>query len=94
MATKIKDKVEISSNHNLDIKCFKCLGSRHIVSRCPNKRVIIMREHEGIESKSEKFKEDEMSPLEHCSYVKYLVDREALVIMIILNVQIEEDNIE
>jgi hypothetical protein len=53
-----------------------------------------MREHEGIESKSEKFKEDEMSPLEHCSYVKYLVDREALVIMIILNVQIEEDNIE
>ena len=42
-----------------------------------------MREHEGIKSKSEKFKEDEMSPLEHCSYVKYLVDREALVIIVV-----------
>jgi hypothetical protein len=47
------------------------------------------QEHEGIESKSEKFKKDEMSPLE-----KYLVDREALVIMITLNVQIEENNVE
>lgn len=53
-----------------------------------------MKEHKGIKSKSEKFKEDEMSPLEHCSYVKYLVDREALVIMITLNIQIEEDNVE
>jgi hypothetical protein len=45
-----------------------------------------MREHEGIKSKSEKFKEDEMSPLKHCSYVKYVVDREVLVIMITLNI--------
>jgi len=45
-----------------------------------------MREHEGIKSKSEKFKEDEMSPLKHYSYVKYVVDREVLVIMITLNI--------
>jgi len=31
-ATKIKDKVEIPSNNNYDIKCFMCLGSGYITS--------------------------------------------------------------
>ena len=38
-----------------------------------------MREHEVIESKSNKSKEDEMPPLEDCSDDEYLVDEEALV---------------
>jgi hypothetical protein len=47
------------------------LRSRHIASQCPNKRIIVIREHEDIESESDKSKEDEMPPLEDCSDVIY-----------------------
>nr|KYP71563.1 hypothetical protein KK1_010827 [Cajanus cajan] len=29
-----------------DIKCFKCLGRRHIASQCPTKKTIILRGHD------------------------------------------------
>jgi hypothetical protein len=40
---------------------------------------MVIREHEVIESKSDKSKEDEMPPLEDCSGDEYPVDGEALV---------------
>lgn len=44
-----------------------------------------MREHEYIESKSAKSKED-MPPLKNCIDVEYSIDWEVLVISITLNV--------
>jgi len=88
-ATKTKGKAKIPSNRNCDIKCFRCLVSEHIASQCPNKKIMVIREHGDIESESDKFKEDEMPPLEDCSNIEYLVDREALMIWRTLNVQIK-----
>ena len=65
------------------------MGSEHIASQCLNKKIMVMREHRDIESKSDKFKENEMPPLEDCSNIEYLVDREALMIWRTLNVQIK-----
>jgi hypothetical protein len=70
-SNKIKGKFEILSNYNHDIKCFRCLRSGHLASQCPNKRIIVIKEHEDIESESDKSKEDEMPPLEDCSDVIY-----------------------
>jgi hypothetical protein len=62
-ATNIQGKVKTLINHNCGIKCF---GDWHIALQCPNKIVMIMRENEESEFKSEKF--------------QYLVDRELLMI--------------
>jgi hypothetical protein len=76
-ATNIQGKVKTSINHNCGIKCF---GNRHIALQCPNKMVMIMREHGESEFKSDKF--------------KYLVDRELLVIRRSLNVHIKVNIME
>ncbi|RDY12435.1 hypothetical protein CR513_02776, partial [Mucuna pruriens] len=34
------------------IKCFQCLGKGHIVSQCPNRRTMVLRENGEMESKS------------------------------------------
>ena len=46
-----------------EIKCFKCQGRGHIASQCPNKRVMVIRENDEIESEDEAALED-MPPLE------------------------------
>jgi hypothetical protein len=56
-----------------------CLRSGYITSQNANKKIMVIREHEVIESKSDKSKEDEMPPLEDCSGDEYPVDGEALV---------------
>uniref|UniRef100_A0A2N9GLL5 Reverse transcriptase n=1 Tax=Fagus sylvatica TaxID=28930 RepID=A0A2N9GLL5_FAGSY len=43
--TSNKPKIESQPSQNRDIKCFKCLGSGHIASQCPNRRVMIMRDN-------------------------------------------------
>ena len=78
-STKIKDKVEILYNHNSDIKCFICLGYGYITSQNANEMIMVIREHEVIEFKSDKSKEDGMPPLEDCGDDEYLVDEQALV---------------
>jgi len=62
------------------------LTSEHVVLQYPNKRIMVMREHEDIEFKSDKFKEDEMPPHEDYNDVEYLIDRKTLVIRRTLNV--------
>lgn len=54
-SSKNKSKVKSQPQKNQDIKCFKLLGSRHIASQCPNKRVIVMQDSTEVvnESKSD-----------------------------------------
>jgi hypothetical protein len=51
--SKNKPKVDVQPSRNRDIKCFKCLGSGHIMSQCPNKRMMIMRDNEEVMTDSE-----------------------------------------
>jgi hypothetical protein len=63
-ATKDKEAAQASfknSNGNSnstttsrEIKCFKCLGKRHFVSQCPNKRVITAKENGEVVFKSDR----------------------------------------
>lgn len=64
-----KGKVEISSNYNYNIKCFKCMESRHIASQCLNKSIMVMREYREIESKNDKFEEHKLPPLKDYSHI-------------------------
>jgi hypothetical protein len=41
---------------------------------------MVMREHEEIESESDKFQEDEMPLFQNYNDIEYLVDEETLVI--------------
>jgi hypothetical protein len=51
--TSNKPKVESQPSRNRDIKCFKCLGSGHIASQCPNRRVMIMRDNGEVMTESD-----------------------------------------
>uniref|UniRef100_A0A2N9J984 CCHC-type domain-containing protein n=1 Tax=Fagus sylvatica TaxID=28930 RepID=A0A2N9J984_FAGSY len=51
--TSNKPKVESQPSRNRDIKCFKCLGSGHIASQCPNRRVMIMHDNGEVMTESE-----------------------------------------
>ncbi|KAG2411249.1 hypothetical protein I3760_Q017500 [Carya illinoinensis] len=51
--TSNKPKLASQPSRNRDIKCFKCLGSGHIASQCPNKRVMIMRDNGEVMTASE-----------------------------------------
>jgi len=89
---KGKGKAETQSFRNRDIKCFKCLGSGHISSQCPNKRVMVLRDN-IVESESEGDKS--MAETEE-SYdeVEYAVEGKALVSRRVLNSQVKEDDME
>jgi hypothetical protein len=50
---KNKPKVDFQPSRNRDIKCFKCLGLRHIASQCPNKRVMVMRDNGEVMTDSD-----------------------------------------
>jgi hypothetical protein len=45
-----------------------------------------------LKPKCDKYKEDEMPPLENYSDVEYLVDKEVLVIRKLFNIQIKKDD--
>jgi hypothetical protein len=51
--SKNKPKVDFQPSRNRDIKCFKCLGSGHIASQCPNKRVMVMQDNGEVMTDSE-----------------------------------------
>ena len=93
---KNNGKTDSQPNHNRDIKCLKCLGSGHIASQYPNKRVMIMCDNWEVETASEG-DSDDMPPLEDISDndgVEYPVEGESLVARHALNAQIKVDENE
>jgi hypothetical protein len=94
--TSNKPKVESQTSRNRDIKCFKCLGSGHFASQCPNRRVMIMREIGEVMTESED-DSDGMPELVDASDddgVVYPVTRESLVARRALNTHIKVDDAE
>jgi hypothetical protein len=94
--TSNKPKVESQPSRNRDIKCFKCLGSGHIASQCPNRRVMIMRDNREVRTESED-DSDEMPELVDASDddgVVYPVTGESLVARRALNTHIKVDDAE
>ncbi|XP_024948462.2 uncharacterized protein LOC112495863 [Citrus sinensis] len=86
-----KGKSDSQHSRNRDIKCFKCLGTSHIASQCPNKRVMILRDDGDVETESES-DDDPMPPLEDANDgVEYLVDGKLMVARRALNMQVKED---
>ncbi|KAH9658278.1 hypothetical protein KPL70_023423 [Citrus sinensis] len=86
-----KGKSDSQHSRNRDIKCFKCLGTCHIASQCPNKRVMILRDDGDVETESES-DDDPMPHLEDANDgVEYPVDGKLMVVRHALNVQVKED---
>ncbi|XP_042415186.1 uncharacterized protein LOC122004349 [Zingiber officinale] len=84
-----KDKGNSSSQpqRNRDIKCFRCLGSGHIASQCPNKRTMIMLDNGEIETEEEDEGNESTPSVEDTSDVELAVDGRALVVLRALHMQ-------
>jgi hypothetical protein len=94
--TSNKPKVESQPSRNRDIKCFKCLGSGHIASQSPNRRVMIMRDNGEVMTESED-DSDGMPELVDASdddEVVYPVTGESLVARRALNTHFKVDDAE
>uniref|UniRef100_A0A2N9IFA2 Uncharacterized protein n=1 Tax=Fagus sylvatica TaxID=28930 RepID=A0A2N9IFA2_FAGSY len=94
--TSNKPKVESQPSRNRDIKYFKCLGSGHIASQCPNRRVMIMRDNGEVMTESED-DSDGMPELVDASdddEVVYPVTGESLVARRAFNTHFKVDDAE
>jgi hypothetical protein len=87
-------KVESQPSRNRDIKCFKCLGSGHIASQCPNRRVMIMRDNEEVmtENKADSDGVPELVDDSDDDGVVYAMTGESLVARRALNTHIKVDD--
>uniref|UniRef100_A0A2N9HVG4 Retrotransposon gag domain-containing protein n=1 Tax=Fagus sylvatica TaxID=28930 RepID=A0A2N9HVG4_FAGSY len=94
--TSNKPKVESQLSRNRDIKYFKCLGSGHIASQCPNRRVMIMRDNEEVMTESEDDSDGvpELVDASDDDGVVYPVTSESLVARRALNTHIKVDDAE
>ena len=80
---------------NRDIKCFRCLRVGHIASLCPNKRTMITRVDEEVETESEGDDDQVPSPKDACDNdVEFPVKGETLVVRHALSAQVKEDDME
>ena len=89
MASQVGGEFEIQARIH-DIKYFRCLGTGHILSQCPNKKAMVMRDDGEIEIEGES-DEDSMPLLEDDDEdgVEYPVEGQALVVRHTLNAQIK-----
>uniref|UniRef100_A0A2N9IK70 CCHC-type domain-containing protein n=1 Tax=Fagus sylvatica TaxID=28930 RepID=A0A2N9IK70_FAGSY len=94
--TSNKPKVESQPSRNRDIKCFKCLGSGHIASQCPNRRVMIMRDNGEVmtESKDDSDGMPELVDASDDDGMVYPVIGESLVTRRAFNTHIKVDDAE
>ncbi|KAJ9541184.1 hypothetical protein OSB04_027690 [Centaurea solstitialis] len=92
------DKNTPSTSHTSRLTCFKCLGKGHIASQCPNSKTMIMLDDGSHVSQSED--EDEGKNIPHFTSddenelkaVESGDEREALVTMRALNIQVKEED--
>ncbi|KAH9734673.1 hypothetical protein KPL71_017451 [Citrus sinensis] len=87
-----KGKYDSQHSRNTDIKCFKCLGTGHIASQCPNRRVMTLRDDGDVETESES-DDDPMPPLEDANDGKLMVVRRALNVQVKEDAEVQRDNI-
>jgi hypothetical protein len=89
-----RPKVESQPSRNRDIKCFKCLGSGHIASQCPNRRAMILRDNGEVMTESEGDSDGvpELVDDSDDDGVVYAVTGESLVARRALNTHIKVDD--
>ena len=93
--TDAKGKSETQPKRICDVKCFRCQGHRHghYASKCPNKRIMMIRDNGNVESESDRSDCEGMPPLEDSDGDELALPvEESLVIRQTLQVQIKEDD--
>ena len=95
-AFKPKPKTDSPPSKNRDIKCFKCLGSGHIASQCPNKRVMLMTDCGEVitDDESDGEVEDNMPSLVEDSDEELEAKGKSLVARRVLSAQAKVDDME
>ncbi|KAJ9557269.1 hypothetical protein OSB04_011883 [Centaurea solstitialis] len=92
------DKNTPSTSHTSRWTCFKCLGKGHIASQCPNSKTMIMLDDGSYVSQSEDEDEGKNIPPftsddeNELKAVESGDEREALVTMRALNIQVKEED--
>jgi hypothetical protein len=90
--TSAKGKFKTQPKRTHDVKCFRCQGHKHYVLKCPNKRIMMIRDNGDIESENDKFDCKVMPPLKDSDEDELaLLVEESLVIKRTLQVQIKKD---
>ncbi|XP_010551211.1 PREDICTED: uncharacterized protein LOC104821896 [Tarenaya hassleriana] len=87
-----RGKPESSTARNRDVKCYKCLGRGHFANKCPNRRVMVLRDDGEIETEAESDTES-MPSLKDDFEEQLPAKGEALVIRRILNLKAKEEEV-
>ncbi|RDX70643.1 hypothetical protein CR513_50094, partial [Mucuna pruriens] len=80
-----------STSKNNSVKCFKCLGKRHISSQYPNKRSMILREDETVDSESSWDESSSISKLDLSSDYSHN-DKDLVMVRHLMSAQIGNDD--
>lgn len=96
MLARPYQRVESQPSRNKDIKCFRCLGTRHIASQCPNKKTMILQDSGEVEIESEGDYVDipELEDADEKDTTEYVVGGKLLVARRALSTQIKVNDLE